>query len=233
MGRAGADPPRRALTKPDSSACEDQYVRAAFAATVVLAALVAGCGGSAHAHGKKPSTDVRPAPKLGRTVPLAPAGAPAPAAIAVIKGWANALRNGNVAAAAGYFAIPSIYANGVGANGRLLVLRIRSRAGAVEINRELPCGAIFVSAAPHGPYIRAVFRLTGRPGPGGTSCTPGVGSEATTFFQIAHGKIADWIRGPNETAPTNPGTGTTTGPKTGTGPTPPTTTTPGGGVPVA
>ena len=196
---------------------------------VVLAALVAGCGGSGHARGKRPSTDVRPAPKLGRAIPLAPASAATPAAVAVIKGWANALRSGNVAAAAGYFAIPSIYANGVGANGQLAVLRIRSRAGAIEVNRELPCGAIFVSAAPHGPYTEVVFRLTGRPGPGGTSCNPGAGSEATTFFLIQHGKIADWIRGPNETAPTHPGT--TTGP--GSVPTPPTITTPGGGVPVA
>jgi len=135
-----------------------------------------------------------------------------------------------VTAAASYFAIPSIYANGVTANGNLAAIKIRSRADAVIVNRALPCGATFVSAAPHGPYIRVVFRLTGRPGPGGTSCTPGAGSQATTFFLITRGRIADWIRGPDL-----PGGGTRTGPGTGTGtgPAAPPTTTPGGGVPVA
>jgi hypothetical protein len=188
-----------------------------FAATVVLAALVSGCGGLAPLHSSRGRHGVT-------------RGAADPSAIAVIKGWANALRRGNVRAAAGYFAIPSLYANTVDARGNLVGVRIRSRAGAVIVNRELPCGAIFVSAAPHGPYIRVVFRLTGRPGPGGTSCNPGAGAEATTFFRIQHGKIADWIRGPDVSGR---GTGTVTGTGTGTTPGGLPTTTPGGGVPVA
>jgi hypothetical protein len=207
-------------------------VRRALAPLVAL--IVAGCGGGSVLHqaaGTGARTPASPAgkalPHSGRPVPVAPID---PAAISVIRGWANALRRGNVGRAASYFAIPSVYANGVDANGNVVALRIRDRAGAVVVNRDLPCGAVLISTAPHGPYVRAFFRLTGRPGPGGTSCQPGAGSEASTFFLIRAGKIVDWIRGPDL-----PGAGGGAAPGSGnpTSPEPPPTTTPGGGVPVA
>ena len=194
-------------------------MRRALAASVLVAVLVAGCGGGLHLLGK--TSQAKPAPS-------AFGGQANRSSVAVIRGWANALRSGDIARAASYFALPSLYANGVDARGNLVVLKIRSRAGAVIVNRQLPCGAVVIAAMRHGPYIRAIFRLTGRPGPGGTSCTPGAGSEASTFFLIRGGKIADWIRGPDVPGG---GTGTSTGP--GASPQPPSTTIPGGGVPVA
>ena len=113
-----------------------------------MALLGAGCGGSLQllaSKARSTSRSVKPAATHG-----AFGGRADPTAVAVIRDWANALRGGNVALAASYFAVPSIYANGVDAHGNLVALRIRSRAAAILINRELPCGAVFVAAEPPG-----------------------------------------------------------------------------------
>jgi len=199
-------------------------MRGALAIAVSLAVALAGCGGSAG----KPHRLKVPKPAL-KTVPLPRSrfGAPSAADVAVIRSWADALRGGNVAAAARYFAVPSLFANGILANGQIPVIHIRSFADAFQVNLQLPCGARLVSARQHGPYVMALFRLSARPGPGGSSCGSGAGQTASTFFLIRGGKIVDWIRGPDTSQPP---TGTST--QGGTATQPPTTT-PGGGVPVA
>jgi hypothetical protein len=128
-----------------------------------------------------------------------PARGSAPAsAVRVITAWSDALRRGDVRAAAGYFALPSVMVNGTDAGGQAFVIRIASRAQAEAANASLPCGARFVSADRRGRYVNALFRLTGRPGPGGSDCGGGVGQTARTNFVIAHGPIVEWLRAPND-----------------------------------
>jgi hypothetical protein len=109
-----------------------------------------------------------------------------PADVRVIDGWVTALRFGDVAAAAGYFAIPSVAENGP------ILVRIRSIEDALRFNESLPCGARLIRADSAGKFTTATFRLTERPGPG--SCGPGTGSVARTSFVIRDGKIEQWRR---------------------------------------
>ncbi len=179
---------------------------------VALALSVAGCGsggigsgGGGKAHAAK--TTPAPAattPRSGRSRPRiitipdpGPTGRPAdPAAVKVIEGWSSALRHGDVSAAAGFFALPSTLINGIDGNGAPLVLNIRTSDQALAANATLPCGARFISADQRGRYVNALFRLTGRPGPGGSSC--GGGQTARTNFVIADGHIVEWIRAPDD-----------------------------------
>ena len=116
-------------------------------------------------------------------------------AVKVISAWSNALRSGDINAAAGYFALPSVFADGPGANGAPAVT-IRDGSDARFVNATLPCGAKLISAARSGRYVSALFRLTGRPGLGGTDCGSGAGTNARVDFEITRGKIVAWIRAP-------------------------------------
>jgi len=153
---------------------------------IVLAALFAvyGCGGG------ESSTETG-----GSTVP----GDGDPADVRVIDGWATSLRNGDVDAAADYFAIPSVAENGP------IIVRIRSVDDARRFNESLPCGARLIRAESTGEFTTATFRLTERPGPG--LCGPGTGGVAETSFVIRDGKIAQWRRvgagGGGESAPSS------------------------------
>jgi hypothetical protein len=134
------------------------------------------------------------------TVPSPPpTGIPAsPAAVAVIRSWADALRHGDVAAAAGYFAVPSVMINGVVAGGNVDVFKIHNAAQARYANETLPCGAKLISTDMRGQYVNALFELTGRPGLGGSNCAGGAGQTARTNFVIARGRILAWIRAPSD-----------------------------------
>jgi hypothetical protein len=133
----------------------------------------------------------------------------------VIKAWSSALRRGDVRAAASYFRLPSELINVVGANGLQDLIRIHTLDQAEEANAGLPCGAKFISASRRGPFINALFRLTGRPGPGGGDCGSGAGQTARTDFVIRHGKIVEWLRAPDE-----PGDNGNGGPQPSNGPGP-------------
>lgn len=110
-------------------------------------------------------------------------------AVRVIDRWVRTLRKGDVRAAAGYFALPSIVQNGTPP------LELKTRADAIEFNRSLPCGAVLIGTRPRGRFIAASFRLTERPGPG--TCGSGVGGVARTAFLIRDGKIVQWRRLPD------------------------------------
>ena len=122
-----------------------------------------------------------------------------PEDVAVINGWVTALRHGDVDAAAGYFAIPSVAENGP------ILVHIRTTDDAVRFNQSLPCGARLIRAESAGQFTTATFRLTERPGPG--RCGPGTGGLARTSFVIRGGKIAQWRRvgagGGGESAPSS------------------------------
>jgi hypothetical protein len=160
---------------------------------VATVGLVIGCGSgggssAGHARGVRATTTRR-----------VPAGA-----VSVIRAWSDALRRGDVGTAARYFALPSVMVNGTDAAGQALVITIVSRAQAEAANESLPCGARLISAARRGRYVNALFRLTGRPGPGGSDCGSGAGSTARTNFVIAHGLIVEWLRAPDQPGD-NPG----------------------------
>jgi hypothetical protein len=133
-----------------------------------------------------------------------------PSAVVVIRDWSDALRRGDIGAAAAYFALPSLMINGPDANGDAVVITIHSRPDAEAANASLPCGAKFISADQRGRYINALFRLTDRPGPGG-GCGAGAGLTARTNFVISHRRIVEWIRAPDDRGdnrrPTRPAPG--------------------------
>lgn len=109
-----------------------------------------------------------------------------PADVQIIDGWVTALRHGDVNAAAGYFAIPSVAENGP------TLIEIRDREDARLFNASLPCGAELVRAVPEGDFVVATFELTERPGPG--SCGSGTGAAAQTAFVIEDSRIVEWRR---------------------------------------
>jgi hypothetical protein len=108
--------------------------------------------------------------------------------VAVIEGWVEALRDGDVAAAADYFALPSLAQNGTAP------LTLRTRGDVTAFNRSLPCGAELLRARPDGRFIAATFRLTERPG---GSCGSGTGNLVRTAFVVKDGKIVQWRRLPD------------------------------------
>jgi hypothetical protein len=179
-----------------------------------IAALVAvsasGCGSGsrsgsgsrrAHAAARHQPPASSPSAPLGTTTLPSPAAtgiAANPGTVEVIRAWADALRRGNLVLAAHYFALPSEMINGGGSNGEVVVIRIHTIAEAVYANATLPCGATFVSADQRGRYINALFRLSGRSGPGGSACPGGVGQTARTNFVIARDRIVEWIRAPDD-----------------------------------
>lgn len=167
---------------------------------------LAGCGGSGSSLSPGPNPAANRAarrlltPGLTSVPAPPPSGHPAsPDAVRVIRAWSDALRAGHVHAAAGYFSVPSEMVNGAGPGGTLAVIKIGSPGQAEAANQTLPCGAKLISADQRGRYVNALFRLTGRSGPGGTSsCGGAPGQTARTNFLIADGRIIEWIRAPDD-----------------------------------
>lgn len=171
--------------------------------------LAVGCGSgtsivhtATHAARRTVTSPATVAPLVNPDAPLptpGPTGVPAAAnAVSVIKAWSDALRRGDVRGAGRYFAFPSVMINGSDAAGSALLITIDTPEQAAAANETLPCGAQLVSADRRGRYINALFRLTGRPGPGGSDCGGGGGQTARTNFVITDGRIVEWIRAPDD-----------------------------------
>jgi hypothetical protein len=124
-------------------------------------------------------------------------GKPTKREVSVIRGWADALRAGHVNAAAKYFAIPVLVADGTNP-----LRRLGDRNAIKEFNRGLPCGAKLVGAKRgQGSFVIATFKLTERPGAG--TCGTGVDHLAATAFLIEGRRIVQWLRGPDPAQPDN------------------------------
>ena len=148
-----------------------------------LALVAGGCGSGA----KTATTPPPPKRTATPTPPAVPQRKPAAARdVAVITGWADALRHGRLERAARYFAIPSVVSNGTSP------IKLTSREDVRFFNRTLPCGAKVLNVEDTGAYLVARFRLTERPGPG--ACGSGVGGEASTAFLIRRRHIVEWRR---------------------------------------
>lgn len=147
-----------------------------------LALLFSACGGSDPKHAKTP-----PAPKQTATPPPVPKDKPAAKEdVAVIRGWTDALRRGDIGGASGYWTVPAIVSNGTPP------ITLKQRKDVRFFNRTLPCGAKVLRVEDTGAYLVARFRLTERPGPG--VCGTGVGGEASTAFLIRRRHIVQWRR---------------------------------------
>src|SRR5437764_11142882 len=155
--------------------------RLAPALALAVALGAAGCGGGSSSERHKPATKSPPASSHPGSHPAKEAD------INVIRGWVDTLRAGHVAAAAAYFALPSIVQNGTPP------IRLRTQTQVRAFNGLLPCGAKLERTFTAGRYVAAVFKLTNRPG---GHCGKGVGLEAATAFVIRKGKIAEWRRVP-------------------------------------
>lgn len=178
------------------------------AALTVLstAALLAGCGGGSSTllrkqHQPVKNVNARRIPGFGR--PLIPTPPPTGTkadrdAVQTIRSWSSDLRRGDVRSAAQYFNLPSELINGVGGGGLSSLTLIHTLPEAERAIESLPCGAVFISADRRGRYVNALFRLTGRSGPGGSTCGTGVGQTARTNFLIVDGRIVEWIRAPDD-----------------------------------
>jgi hypothetical protein len=175
------------------------------APVLLLLVLIAGCGGGDDKSADRltlttPRESATPAPSgSGGEAQAAPGGGsdtgddkPGGAGPitakekAVVRGWADSLRRGDVEAAVRYWRIPAIASNG-GQPVRLL-----SRRAVRFWNTSLPCGAKLESVERDANYVLATFRLTERPGKG--RCGSGVGAKARTLFLVRDGKIIQWLR---------------------------------------
>jgi len=161
-----------------------------LALLVGLALVLGACGGGDGSGTVESGTSARP--PATRTPSHADSGE-----ARVVRAWADALRHGHVAAAAAYFALPTVVANGSPP------LRLTTRATVRGFNRSLPCGARLVATAPtpHG-FLVATFRLTERPGAG--DCGSGTGGLVRVAIRIRRGHIASWLRIDDAPRPTRP-----------------------------
>jgi hypothetical protein len=126
-----------------------------------------------------------------------PPSKPTRAEVRVIRGWADALRAGEVNRAAAFFAIPARVLDGTNP------LRELPNLTAVrEFNRGLPCGAQLVETERgEGKFVIATFRLTKRSGPGAAPSCTGEGNLAETAFLIEKRHIVQWLREPDPVPP--------------------------------
>jgi hypothetical protein len=110
--------------------------------------------------------------------------------VRTIRGWAQALRGGNVARAASFWALPAKIQNGTP------VLRLNSRNDLLVFNDSLPCGAVLTGAGGANGFTIATFRLTERRF---GQCGSGAGQSAQTAVLVRGGKIVGWYRLPDAT----------------------------------
>ncbi len=165
---------------------------------VLSTLLAAGCGGG---DGRRDLTGKAPRRQAPTRSPLAlPAGVPRaatgpadPAATRTIRGWATALRAGDVGRATSYWALPARIQNGTP------VLTLSSQTDLRTFNDSLSCGAVLTSAGAARGYTIATFRLTQRRGAHG-GCGSGVGNRAQTAMLVRDRHIVGWFRLP-DTAP--------------------------------
>ena len=106
---------------------------------------------------------------------------------AVVSGWADALRRGDVERASDYWRVPSIASNG----GQ--PFRLVTRRAVRQFNEGLTCGARLESVERDKAYVLATFRLTNRRDRPG-ACAQGAGGRARTLFLLRGGRIVQWIR---------------------------------------
>lgn len=169
-----------------------------FGLLACCAIALAACGDGAADRADAPRTQRVDPPAQGRSanplaippaVPLEADGPADPAHTTVIRAWARALRAGDVARAASYWAVPSKAQNGTP------VLTLRSRSDTRAFNLALPCGAVLTRAGGADGFTVTTVRLTQRRR---ADCGTGVGASARNAIKVRGGKIVEWYRLPND-----------------------------------
>jgi hypothetical protein len=170
---------------------------------VVLALAGSGCGGG----GGDPAPDrpraATPRPEEPQASPRGdaeeePTGPVTDGEEAVIRGWADALRRGDVERAISFWQVPSLASNGGPP------IRLVTRRAVRFFNEGLTCGARLLSVRREARYVLATFRLTERRGM--EACGSGVGERARTLFLLRDGHIVQWLRAMDPlSAPETPG----------------------------
>lgn len=120
-------------------------------------------------------------------VPRRPDGRPADAVSArVIRKWLSALRAGDIARAARFFALPAKVQNATP------VITLRSAADREAFNDSFPCGAR-ATRLEHGSggYTIVEFVLTERVD---GDCMGAAGGTARSAIRVVRGHITDWYR---------------------------------------
>jgi hypothetical protein len=115
-------------------------------------------------------------------------------AVAVIEGWANALRANMPARAAAYWAHPSVMVNGPNGAGQVTLIHILNTREAKLADETLSCGATLRHTTRSGKYVQGEFTLSTRTGAGASST--GCSGPASVDFQIQGDHIVRWLRAP-------------------------------------
>lgn len=169
------------------------------------AAALAGCGQQGPDYGLRTPPDTVVAQPVETPVPPAPKGArrssqPQPTQRQaerlrpVLAAWAAAVRRGDAAGAARYFAVPAIVSQQV-------ALQLQTRDQVRRFNAALPCGEQLLGVQHQGRYIIGTFRLTDRPG---HPCAQ-VGRLSRVAFVFRARRFAEWRQIPDRpNAPPGP-----------------------------
>jgi hypothetical protein len=124
-------------------------------------------------------------PRLPGRVPRRADAAADPADASVVRRWSAALRRGELARAAAYFAQPSKVQNGTP------VVTLHSRLERLAFNASFPCGAVPTRYGASRGFTIVTFRLTERVG---GDCKGAAGHRARSAIRVSHGHIAEWYR---------------------------------------
>jgi hypothetical protein len=165
--------------------------------------VLAGCGGAGTA--TKPATTKANSNAdlfLPAHVPRQARGPADPAAVKVIARWLRALRSGDEARAASFWATGAKFQNATP------VLTIDTPIEKLAIQKSLTCGARIRRANGPAPFVVLVFVLTERPG---GDCGTGTGHTARGAIRVAHGQIVEWYRLPDDPAQQQPDVAVTEG----------------------
>jgi hypothetical protein len=153
-------------------------VRRAWGA-VLLAAVLAGCGGGDDADRAATPTPV--------PLPTDP--------VEVTRAWAEAVRVNDLDRASRLFATPALVSNGTP------LLKLENQTQVRIFNSSFPCGASFLRASVKGGgKVLTTYELTERAG-APAPCGSGTGARAGVLFTIRDGKITRWIRADPEQGP--------------------------------
>jgi hypothetical protein len=174
------------------------------AAVLLLSMTVlAGCGGG---DSKKKPAQAKPNTNadlfLPAHVPRQARGEADPAAVKVIARWLRALRSGDEAKAASFWATGAKFQNATP------VLTIDTPIEKLAIQKSLTCGAKIREAGGPKPFVVLVFVLTQRPG---GDCGTGTGHTARGAIRVAHGQIVEWYRLPDDPGQQQPDVAVTEG----------------------
>lgn len=176
------------------------------ACALILASALAGCGSDGPdysrrtpppAVGGRPIDTPAPGPS-GRAKRLTrepqPSQRDAERLRPVLSGWAAAVRRGDAARAARYFAVPAIVAQSQ-------TLELRTRDQIRHFNDQLPCGARLLEVQHDGRYVVGTFRLTER---SGKACSAS-GQLVRVAFVVRGHRFTEWRQVPDRPgAPAGP-----------------------------